>query len=47
MTYGRPYKEPLTTEAALQEIADSKYTQFDPEIADVFLRIMSEHNNEL
>lgn len=47
MTYGRPYKEPLTPEAAIQEIIDGKLTQFDPEIADVFLRIMSENNNEL
>jgi len=47
MTYGRPYKEPLTTEAAILEITDGKYTQFDPKIADIFLRIISEHNNEL
>lgn len=47
MTYGRPYKLPLTAEAALQEIADGRHTQFDPAIADIFLQIMSEHNNEL
>lgn len=47
MTYGRPYKEPLTAEAAIDEITAGKYTQFDPEIADIFLRIMSENINEL
>ncbi|MDK2940646.1 MAG: diguanylate cyclase [Acetobacterium sp.] len=47
MTYGRPYKEPLTLEAAIQEIINGKHTQFDPEVADVFLRIVSENNNEL
>jgi diguanylate cyclase (GGDEF)-like protein/PAS domain S-box-containing protein len=47
MTYGRPYKEPMTAEAAIQEIVNGKATQFDPEIADIFLQIMSENNNEL
>ncbi len=47
MTYGRPYKEPLTAEAAIEEITAGKHTQFDPEIADIFLRVMSENNNEL
>ena len=47
MTYGRPYKEPLSAEAAVQEIINGKGTQFDPEIADIFLRILSESNNQL
>ena len=47
MTYGRPYKEPLSAEAAIQEIINGKGTQFDPEIADIFLRILSESNNQL
>jgi HD-GYP domain-containing protein (c-di-GMP phosphodiesterase class II) len=37
----------MTAEAAIQEIVDGKATQFDPQIVDIFLRIMSENNNEL
>ncbi|WP_303869103.1 HD domain-containing phosphohydrolase [Acetobacterium wieringae] len=44
MTYGRPYKQPLTTEAAIQEINAGKSTQFDPEIADIFLNVLAENN---
>ncbi len=44
MTYGRPYKEPLTTEAAIREIVAGKSTQFDPEIADIFLSVLAENN---
>lgn len=47
MTYGRPYKEPMSPDAAIQEIIDGKNTQFDPIIADVFLTMMSENNNQL
>ena len=47
MTYGRPYKEPLSAEAAIQEIINGKGTQFDPEITDIFLRLLLENNNEL
>lgn len=47
MTYGRPYKEPLTVEVAIQEMTNGKNTQFDPEITDVFLQILSENNNQL
>ena len=47
MTYGRPYKEPLSAEAAVQEIINGKGTQFDPEITDIFLRLLLENNNEL
>ncbi|UYO61570.1 diguanylate cyclase [Acetobacterium wieringae] len=44
MTYGRPYKEPLTTEAAIREIVAGKSTQFDPAIADIFLSVLAENN---
>jgi diguanylate cyclase (GGDEF)-like protein/PAS domain S-box-containing protein len=47
MTYGRPYKEPMSAEAAIQEIIDGKNTQFDPIIVDIFLTVMSENNNKL
>lgn len=37
MTSQRPYRPPLSQEKAIQEIARCRGTQFDPEIADVFL----------
>lgn len=47
MTYGRPYKEPLSADTAIQEITNGKSTQFDPAIVDVFLAVMSENENQL
>ena len=39
MTSQRPYREAMSTEKACTEIECGKGTQFDPEIADAFLRI--------
>lgn len=34
----RPYRKPLTKEAALKELEDNKSSQFDPVIVDAFIR---------
>lgn len=39
MTSARPYRDVMSTEAACYEIARCKATQFDPVIADSFLRV--------
>ena len=44
MTSGRPYQRAKTEEEALREIRDCAGTQFDPEIADVFLEIAEEYD---
>lgn len=41
MTSGRPYRRAMSVEAALQEIDLNMGTQFDPEIADMFIRLVS------
>jgi putative two-component system response regulator len=37
LTHGRPFSEPWTHERALEEVRSRIGTQFDPEIAEVFL----------
>ena len=44
MTNGRPYKEPMSKEEALQEIEDCAGSQFDPHLAEEFVEMME--NNE-
>ncbi len=39
MTSERPYREAMSTEAACAEIKRCRSTQFDPEVADAFLRV--------
>jgi len=41
LTHGRPYKKALTREAARAEIRSHAGTQFDPQVVEVFLRIMT------
>lgn len=41
MTGGRPYRERLTREDAIIEIMNNSGTQFDPEIAEIFLRLLN------
>jgi diguanylate cyclase (GGDEF)-like protein len=41
MTSMRPYRNPLTHEEAVKEIEKHKGTQFDPEIADIFIEELS------
>jgi putative nucleotidyltransferase with HDIG domain len=45
MTSDRPYRSSMGDEAALREIEKCKYTQFDPEIADVFITMCRENMN--
>lgn len=40
MTGGRPYRERLTREDAIVEIMDNAGTQFDPDLAEVFVRLL-------
>jgi len=40
MTGGRPYRDRLTREDAIVEIMDNAGTQFDPDLAEVFVRIL-------
>jgi diguanylate cyclase (GGDEF)-like protein/PAS domain S-box-containing protein len=40
MTHDRPYREALTREAAIAEISDNSGSQFDPEIAALFLTLV-------
>lgn len=40
MTNGRPYKEPMSKGEALVEIERCAGTQFDPELADIFIKLI-------
>jgi diguanylate cyclase (GGDEF)-like protein len=40
MTTDRPYRKGLTAERAIQEITDGRGTQFDPDLAQVFIRMI-------
>lgn len=42
MTARRPYKNPLPVEYAVEELRKNRGTQFDPELADVFIRMVEE-----
>ncbi len=42
MTTGRPYKEPMSQKEALEEIKDCAGSQFDPELAELFVEMMRE-----
>ncbi|MGB9720119.1 MAG: HD domain-containing phosphohydrolase [bacterium] len=42
MTSDRPYRPRRETSVALQEIKDNRGTQFDPAVADVFLKLAEE-----
>jgi putative two-component system response regulator len=44
MTTSRPYRSGLSQEAALAEIRKGRGSQFDPELADVFLNLMTRRN---
>ena len=47
MTTFRLYSTPRTIEDALREVEVNKGTQFDPEIADVFIQIVRENYEEI
>ncbi|WP_270452553.1 HD domain-containing phosphohydrolase [Halonatronomonas betaini] len=42
MTAGRPYKDPLSKEEALKEIRDCAGSQFDPNLAEKFVEMISD-----
>jgi len=42
MTTDRPYRKGLSAEQAIEEIIRCKGTQFDPEIAEIFIGIAKE-----
>jgi diguanylate cyclase (GGDEF)-like protein len=42
MVNGRPYKDRMTNKDALKEIRDKSGSQFDPNIADIFIRKMEQ-----
>jgi len=42
MTSDRPYRKALPREAALEEIRNNSGTQFDPQLVDVFLAVLSQ-----
>ena len=43
MTTDRPYTEKLTIERAVAELIRGSGTQFDPEIVEVFVRLIGRH----
>ena len=45
MTYGRPYKDPITREQALFELQRQAGTQFDPNLVEIFIKIEMENQN--
>ena len=42
MTARRPYKKPLSVSYAVSELKKNSGTQFDPELVDVFIRLIEE-----
>ncbi len=42
MTTDRPYRKGLTTETAMEELKKHSGTQFDPEVADIFISLYKE-----
>jgi putative two-component system response regulator len=47
LTHARPYKEPWPVAAALEEILRFKGTQFDPELADLFVALVRRLQREV
>lgn len=47
MTSKRPYRDALPVETVIAEVERCKGTQFDPQIADVFLDILRNNYNEI
>ena len=43
MTSDRPYRKGLSLEYALKQIKESKGKQFDPELCDIFIRLVKNH----
>jgi diguanylate cyclase (GGDEF)-like protein len=47
MTTDRPYRRRLPLEEARRRLLDGAGTQFDPEVVDVFVRLLDAHGDEL
>ena len=47
MTSKRTYREAIDLRVVIDEIEKCRRTQFDPQIADVFLDILRNHYNEI
>jgi HD-GYP domain-containing protein (c-di-GMP phosphodiesterase class II) len=46
MVSDRPYKARLSADFAREEIAKMRGTQFDPQIAMAFLKVLEKHDEE-
>ena len=44
MTSGRPYRQPVSSEAALAELRACAGSQFDPVVVDAFIEVMAQHD---
>ena len=47
MTSRRTYRDSMPMDIVIEEIRKNKGSQFDPNIADTFLNILSNHYNEI
>ena len=47
MTSERPYREPTTPPEAVVELPRCAGTQFDPEVVEVLVEVLSEHDAAL
>jgi two-component system cell cycle response regulator len=47
MTTDRPYRRRLALDEARRRLLDGAGTQFDPEVVDVFVRLLDTHGDEL
>ncbi|MEP7260421.1 MAG: HD domain-containing phosphohydrolase [Usitatibacter sp.] len=46
LTHGRPFSKPWPMDQAIEEIQKRRGTQFDPELTDVFLKLIDRLRNE-
>lgn len=46
LTHGRPYAHPWSVDRALEEIRNRRGSQFDPELADLFVALVSRLSSE-
>ena len=44
MSNGRPYKKPLSEEEVIAEFKRGAGTQFDPELVEIFLKILDKED---
>jgi HD-GYP domain-containing protein (c-di-GMP phosphodiesterase class II) len=47
MTSDRPYRKALARDFAVSELQKGSGTQFDPQVVDVFVKILKEENVSL